>query len=348
MTTTAPAPRRFHVLRLAGASLRVDGRTLVVCVLLVLVALAAGLLALSLGDLPLALDEVLRALVSDADRSAHLIVTQWRAPRVVASLVLGAGLGVSGAVFQSVTRNPLGSPDVIGFTTGAYTGALVVILVTGGGFAATAGGALIGGIGTAVVVYLLAYRRGMQGFRLIVVGIAVSAMLASVNSYLITRANLGDAMSAAVWGAGSLNGMAWDRVGPACLTYAALLLPTSWLARRMAILELGDDAASALGVRTDPTRLGLVVVGVAWAAVATAVAGPIAFVALAAPQLARRLTGSAGVRMAPAACMGAVLLSVSDLVAQHALGDVVLPVGVVTVCLGGAYLVWLVIREARR
>lgn len=339
---------RSRVLRTRRLSIRVDARTLAVCGLLVLVGLGIGVVSLTLGDFPLTVPEVLGALAGPTDGPAHIIVVEWRLPRVLMALVVGAALGASGGVFQSLTRNPLGSPDVIGFTTGAYTGALVVMLVVGGAYAATATGALVGGIGTATVVYLLAYRRGMQGFRLVVVGIAVSAMLASVNSYLIVRADLGDAMSAAVWGAGSLNGMTWDRAGPACIATAVLVVPLVWLAPRMGMLEMGDDAATALGLRPERTRLALVIVGVALAAVAVAAAGPIVFIALAAPQLARRLTGSPGVRLLPAAAMGAVLLAASDLVAQRAFPTAQLPVGVVTVSVGGAYLVWLLVREARR
>ncbi|MFB8227994.1 iron-enterobactin ABC transporter permease [Cellulosimicrobium sp. NPDC055967] len=330
------------------ASLRLDLRTLGVCGVLLLVALAIGVVALTTGDYPLTVPQVLQALVGAADGPVHMVVVEWRLPRALMALVLGAALGASGAIFQSLTRNPLGSPDVIGFNTGAYTGALVVIMLLGGGYVGVAAGALVGGVVTAGVVYLLAYRRGVQGFRLIIVGIAVSAMLASVNQWLIIKADLETAMAAAVWGAGSLNGMTWAQAVPACVLAALLALPLLWLAPRMGLLELGDDAAAALGLRSERVRLALVIVGVALTALVTAAAGPIAFVALAAPQLARRLTGAAGVRILPAAVMGAVLLAASDLVAQRAFAPTQLPVGVVTVSVGGAYLVWLLVREARK
>ena len=146
----------------------------------------------------------------------------WRLPRVLLALMLGAALGMSGAIFQSLTRNPLGSPDIIGFNSGAYTGALVVILLIGGTYYEIAVGALVGGIATAAVVYLLAYKRGVQGFRLIIVGIAISAMLGSVNTWMILKAKLDDAMAAAVWGAGSLNGLGWTQVWPVVVVLAIL------------------------------------------------------------------------------------------------------------------------------
>ncbi|WP_454042186.1 FecCD family ABC transporter permease [Cellulosimicrobium sp. Marseille-Q8652] len=327
---------------------RLDLRTVGVCVVLLVVALGIGVVALTTGDYPLTVPQVLGALAGAEDGPVRMVVVEWRLPRALLALVLGACLGASGAIFQSLTRNPLGSPDIIGFGTGAYTGALVVMTVLGSGYASVTGGALVGGLATAAVVYALSYRRGVQGFRLVVVGIAVSAMLASVNTWLVLTADLETAMAAAVWGAGSLNGSTWAQALPATVVAVVVAVPLVQLAPRMAMLELGDDAATALGLRREPVRLALVLVGVALIALATAVAGPIAFVALAAPQLARRLTGSAGVRILPAAVMGAVLLAASDLVAQRAFAPTQLPVGVVTVSVGGLYLVWLLVREARR
>ncbi|MBD5784591.1 iron chelate uptake ABC transporter family permease subunit [Cellulosimicrobium terreum] len=342
--------RPVRVVRGRGGrfSRRLDLRTGAVCGVLLLVALAVGVVALTTGDYPLSVGQVLAALTGTADGPERMIVLEWRLPRALLALVLGAALGASGAIFQSLTRNPLGSPDVIGFNTGAYTGALVVLMVIGGGYGGVAAGALVGGIASAAIVYVLAYRKGVQGFRFVVVGIAVSAMLASVNAWLVITADLETAMAATLWGAGSLNGTSWAQAGPATVLVVVLLVATGFLAPRMRMLELGDDAATALGLRPEPARLALVVVGVALIAVVTAAAGPISFVALAAPQLARRLTGGAGVQILPAAVMGAVLLSASDLVAQRLLAPTQLPVGVVTVVLGGAYLVWLLVREARR
>ncbi|GAC78738.1 iron complex transport system permease protein [Gordonia malaquae] len=332
-----------------GWSVRVDLRMVSVCALVAAAAIIVGVVTLCVGDLPIAPDRVLAAVMGDGSRMETTVVLKWRMPRVVLALVLGALLGASGAIFQSVTRNPLGSPDVIGFNTGAYTGALVVILLIGQkGYYETAAGALIGGVATALAVYLLAYKRGVQGFRLIIVGIAVSAMLTSINAWILVKADLDRAMSASVWGAGSLNGLRWDNATPV-LIVAALCVPLLVVAAvRMPILDLGDDAAKAVGLRAEGTRLYLILVGVVLTAIATAAAGPIAFVSLAAPQIARRLTGAPGVGLAPAAVMGALLLVASDLVAQRAFAPTPLPVGVVTVSVGGIYLVWLLFKEGRR
>jgi len=342
--------RSIRVLRLFGGAVshRVDMRTVVVCLVLAGLGCVVGLLTLSSGDYPVPLPDVLSALTGQAEGRVHMVVVEWRLPRTALALLLGAALGISGAIFQSLTRNPLGSPDIIGFDAGAYTGALIVITLLGGGYVAVAGGALAGGLVTAALVYVLAYRRGVQGFRLIIVGIGVAAMLTALNTWLLLRAQLEVAMSAAMWGAGSLNGMSLERLGYAALILLVLIPLALVMSRAMSQLELGDDAARALGVNAEPNRLALLVIGVALTATVTATAGPIGFVALAAPQLARRLAGSAGVTMLPAAAMGALLLAAADYLAQRAFAPTQLPVGVVTVSLGGVYFVWLLLREARR
>ncbi|SJN12478.1 ABC-type Fe3+-siderophore transport system, permease 2 component [Leucobacter sp. 7(1)] len=339
--------RRVHRIRIRGIWLRWDVRTTLIGVALALSCILLAFLALVSGDYPLTLGEVRHALFSGVDDFTRTVVVEWRMPRIVAAIVFGAALGSSGAVFQSLTRNPLASPDILGFSAGAYTGALIVIIVLGGSYLQVAAGALIGGIGTAALVYLLAFRRGVQGFRLIIVGIAISAMLSSVNTWLTLTADLDTAMVAAVWGAGSLNGMTWQQTGIGSILVLLLLVATLVLARPLRQLELGDDAAQALGVRVEASRLILMLLSVGLIAVVTAAAGPVAFVALAAPQIARRLTRTPGVSVASAALMGAAMLIASDYLALHLL-PAMLPVGTVTVVVGGAYLIWLLIHEARR
>jgi iron complex transport system permease protein len=336
------------VVRRAGLALRWRTRTVVVCALLAVAIVAVTAWALTAGDYPLTLAEVWAALIGDPDAGfARTVVVDWRLPRAVAAVVFGAALGASGAVFQSLTRNPLASPDIIGFSTGSYTGALIVIAVIGGSYYQLAAGALVGGLATAIVVYLLAWRRGMHAFRLIVVGIAVSAMLGSFNTWLMLTAELEVAMSAAVWSAGSLNGIGWEQTLVATGVLVALFGGLIGLSRGLRQLELGDDAARATGARAEPLRLAAIVIGVALTAAVTAAAGPIIFISLAAPQIARRLARTPGITIAPAAFTGALLLAGSDAVAQHLL-PVVMPVGVVTMVVGGAYLVWLLVWEVRR
>jgi iron complex transport system permease protein len=232
--------------------------------------------------------------------------------------------------------------------SGAYTGALVVLAGMGGGYYAVAAGALTGGLVTAVLVYALSYRNGLAGYRLIVVGIGVSAVLNSVNQWVVIKLDHHTAVTAAVWQQGTLNGLTWGQVVPmsVCLVIVGAALVV--LGPQLPVLQMGDDAAGALGVSPERIRLCYLSAGVALVALACAAAGPISFVALAAPQIARRLTASPGVALVPAAVMGAVLLLASDIAAQHLFSGNELPVGAVTVSVGGMYLVYLLFTQARQ
>lgn len=337
------------VLRWRRASVRLHPRTLVVCAVLGGITLVLALWSVTLGSMQLSISEVATALTGGGDSQLNKVVLEWRLPRVVGALLFGAALGISGAVFQSLTRNPLGSPDVIGFTTGAFTGVVLTLLAGLTSYAALTAGALAGGLVTAFAVYLLAFRRGVQGFRFIIVGIAVSAFLGGLNTWFSVKVDLDVALRAAVWGAGSLSVVDWPAIQVSAVVLAAILIAAPMAQRRMRRLELGDDTAAMLGVPVEATKALLILLGVIAIALVTAVAGPIAFIALAAPQIARRLTRQGtSVDLAGAAVVGALLLLGADIIAQHVIPGVRLPTGAVTVALGGAYLVWLLARESRR
>ncbi|MBB3043373.1 FecCD family ABC transporter permease [Nocardioides soli] len=349
---SADSPRvdfghRVLVLRRRRFAVRLDRRSVIVCAVLAAAVACMAVLALMTGSYHLSAAQVVSALAGGESELIHAIVVEWRLPRVAAAVVFGAALGVSGAVFQSLLRNPLADPGIIGFSQGSYTGALIVILVVNGTYLQLVGGALLGGMATAVAVYMLAYRRGVQGFRLIIVGIGVSALLGSLNTWLMIKADLDQAMAAAAWGAGSLYGVSWSQVlvGGACVL--VFLLLAGMLSRPLRQMELGDDAAASQGIRVSPVRLGLIVVGVALTATVTAASGPIAFISLVAPQIGRRLARTAGITLAPAAFVGALVCLAADYLAQH-VAPTPLPVGIVTVVLGGGYLGYLLFTEARR
>lgn len=347
----SPAPatsRRYLVARVGDFSVRMPRRGLIAAIGITLAALAGAFAMLLIGDYPMSPTQVFGSLLGvGEDALASYFVTELRLPRAVTALAVGAALGLSGGIFQSISNNPLGSPDVIGFTTGSATGALIAIIVIGGGPATTASGALIGGFATAIVVYLLAWRQGLTGTRLVLVGIGIAAVLSGLNSLLITRASLDAAQTAAQWLAGSLN--ASTSVEAWLVTAAlAVLLPSALvLGRPLRMLTFGDDIAIGAGVAAERVRLWLVVIGVCLVSVATAAAGPIAFVALAAPQLASRLS-RAEIGLGSSALMGAFLVVASDIVAQRLFAPTQLPVGVVTGALGGIYLIWLLAMQWRR
>lgn len=347
--TTTARQRRHAVWRRGAYSIRFERRSALVYLILLVIVIAVGLFALTLGDYGISLDQVVAALGGHAsDPLAGWFVTGVRLPRIVTALLVGGALGVSGAIFQTVSGNPLGSPDIIGFTTGSASGALVAIILFGASPTGTAVGAVAGGLAVAAVVYLLAWRGGVAGFRLVLVGIGIAAALHAINALLIVKAPLDAAQSAEQWQAGSLNGANWGQL--AWLAGALIILTpvAAGLFRGLSMLPLGDDFAHGLGVRVQRIRLLVVLVGVALAALATAVTGPVAFVALAAPHLTRRLTRTPGIALVGSGLMGAVLVLVSDVIAQRLFAPTQLAVGVVTGSLGGVYLIVLLALEWRK
>lgn len=325
--------------------LRLDRRTSSVSAALVLAALAVGFAALCYGDGWDRPADVLAALSGEGP--IQVSVTQWRMPRVLAALVFGAALGLAGAVFQNLTRNPLGAPDVIGLDAGAYTAVLLVFTLTTATEVTITAAAIGGGLVAAIVLYTLSSGKGFSGLRLIVIGIAVQAILTALNSWIILRAELDLAITASVWQAGSLNGLDWVDIDAPMTVIAVLVVLLALLARPMHQAALGDDLSVASGVELGRLRILLVLVGVALSATVTAMAGPIVFIALSAPQIGRRLARAAGVPLLLAALTGAFLLTASDLLAQWILAPQALPVGVVTTGVGGLYLLWLLTKEIR-
>jgi iron complex transport system permease protein len=311
---------------------------------LTVIAGVLGLLGLGWGDYPLSPAQVFDAIWSDTS-FAHTVVMEWRAPRIVAALAFGAALGVSGMIFQTITANPLGSPDIIGFATGSYSGALLVTAFLGPGGAALTGGALAGGLATAGVVYGLTHRYGAQAFRLIIVGLGVTAMLHALNLWLLTRLHQEVALAAAIWAGGSLNLISWDDLAWGLPLLAAAGIGAVLILPLLRQLELGDELAAAHGVRPNQVRMAAIGLGVALVAVVTAAAGPVAFIALTAPQVAVRMTGGPGLPLGTSAATGAFLLLAADLLAQF-IAPQPLPLSAVTVCLGGIYLMGLLVRES--
>lgn len=314
---------------------------------LVLLLAALATVALLLGDAALTPAEVGSALVGQAEPVVRFVVVELRLPRLLTAVVVGLCLGASGAVFQSVVRNPLASPDIVGITASAGATGVVGVVLLGLSGAALSGTVLAGALVAALLVYALAWRQGVQGYRLVLVGIGVAAFATAATSYVLTRADVRDAQVAYAWLTGSLNGAAWGPFVTLAASAVVLLALLAAQTRALRALELGDDAAAGLGTRAERARLLLVLTAVALAAVAVAASGPIAFVALMAAPIARRLVGATGVTLTASALVGAAILSASDLVAQFAVPGTSYPVGVVTGLVGAPYLVWLLARTNR-
>lgn len=349
--TTIPAPRATsatRALRVGPVALPVGLRSLVVGTVLLVACLVAGVLAVLMGEIQMSMPRLLATVGGEGSSFEEYLVFDSRLPRVVSGAVVGLALGMSGAVFQTVSRNPLGSPDVIGFEAGAATGGLVALLLVGTGFAGASAGAVAGGLAAAVLVYLLAQRNGLDGLRLVLIGVGLGSLLLSFNSMLIVQADIYDAQEAGSWLVGNLAGAQWEQVARSAVMIGVVAACAIALSRPLTIAELSDDTSRGLGQRTDRVRLAAIIVGVLLSSLAVAAAGPIAFVALTAPQIARRLTGASGPNVVASGLTGVLLLVLSDLAAREAFQPRQVPVGVVTGLLGGAFLAWLLTREWRK
>ncbi|GAA2070619.1 FecCD family ABC transporter permease [Microbacterium hatanonis] len=298
-------------------------------------------LGLSLGDYPLSPVQLWRTLWGGGERVEAYVLFQVRAPRVVMGVLVGACLGTAGALLQTLLRNPLASPDLLGISGGASVGALFVLLVLGLTGPLLAGAAFVGGLLVAVLLLVAGRRLADGGFRLILAGIGVAFLCVAVTNFLMVRAQLELAQAALVWITGSLSSSAWWQVlvvlvvAVACAPFVALA--SRWLP----ITQLGAATSSGLGVNATTVRWVAVVCAVLLTAVTCAFAGPIAFVALCAPPIARSLLGHGALGIGTSALTGAALLVAADLVAQFALPGFSLPVGVVTGALGAVFLLWL-------
>jgi ABC-type enterobactin transport system permease subunit len=342
------------VVRVGPVSGRVRWRQLGVPVVAAAVVVVIGALSLGRGDFPISILEVLRTLVGLGEERQEFIVLQLRAPRIVVGALVGIAFGIAGALFQTFARNPLASPDILGITQGASVGAVAAIVLGGSsGAAGLLGGlgvplaAMLGALVFGTLLFVLAWRRGVDGYRLVLVGIALWAVAAALTDWLLTRAEIFDAASAYVWITGSLNARTWDQAVPLALALAVLVPVALAASRALGVLQFGDDTARGLGVRLSLAQATVVLVAVALTASAVAAAGPISYVALVVPQIAVRLTGGSRPPLLASALLGAALVVGADLLTRTVLPEA-LPVGILTAAVGAPYLIWLLVRGRRR
>lgn len=329
-------------------------RVVLVCVIAAALIVFLGALSIGLGDYPISVPRVLEVIFQgEGSRVERLVVLEWRMPRVATAIAVGCALGLSGALTQTVTRNALASPDILGITTGASAMAVtVIVLGSGGGFAGWLAGigiplaALLGAILSATVIWALAWRRQADSYRLVLVGIIITALLSSYINFLMVRAELRDASQAQFWLTGSLARSEWSTTIPIAVLVIVCAPLLAWIAYQALATTLGPDLARALGQRVNAVQVAMLALAVALAAVAVSAAGPIGFIAFVAPQVALRLCGVPSPPLAASALTGAVLLLGADIVTQAVL-PVELPVGIVTSTLGGIFLIYLLVQRTR-
>jgi iron complex transport system permease protein len=319
---------------------------MIVTAALLIVLLVVFVLGMTVGDFPLSIGDLFRTLTARGTAANNFVVYDLRLPRVITGILVGLCFGLSGAIFQSMIRNPLATPDIIGVSAGASAAAVFAILILGLSGVAVSAFAFGGALLIAALIYLLAYRNGLSGYRFVLIGIGLAAVMIAVINYLMTRARIQEAQAVLVWLTGSLN----DASTAGMLTLGALsllIIPLSLIAGHwLGGLQLGDDTAAAIGLSVQRSRLLLILLAVALAAVATAAAGPVGFVAFVSGPIARRLTGGTGTALVPAGLVGAVVVAAADLAAQHLL-PIPLPVGILTAVIGAPYLIVLLIRTNR-
>ncbi|TFD33911.1 FecCD family ABC transporter permease [Cryobacterium cryoconiti] len=346
LLTGTPAAPGNPLADIRGRSRRRENRLVLLLLAAVLVVAAVSL---AVGAYSLSAPDLLRTLMGQGTGSENFIVLKLRLPRLVLAVLAGVAFAVSGALFQSLLRNPLASPDIIGVTGGASAAAVFAMLVLGVGSVATSLAAFAGALATAAAIYLLAWRGGVAGSRFVLIGVGVAFMVDGVLGYLLTRADIRDAQDALAWLVGSVSGARWPEIA-VLAGFLAVLLPTvGLLAGGLRALQLGDEAATSLGVSVERSRLALLVTAVALTAIATAAVGPLAFVAFVSAPIARRLVGGGGLTLLPAALVGILITTVSDFAAQHLLpGSLELPAGIITGAVGAPYLLWLLASTNRQ
>ena len=330
------------VVRLAGGrvSLRLGRRAVLACVALALALPVLAFVALCIGTFVITPAEALRALLDSAPREIRLLVVEWRLPRVAGALLAGAALGMAGALFQTLLRNPLGSPDVLGFDAGAFTGALMAILAGAAPLMVALSG-FGGGLLAGLAVLLCSGRAHGAASRIIVIGIAVGTLFTAVNDWIILTARLDTALAAASWRMGSLAGMDWAKLSQAGVLLLVLTPVALACARPLHALAFGEERAASLGLEAGRARLSIAVLGLALTATATFLTGPIGFVALIAPRIARLLAGGGGPSLVASALSGALFLLASDVAVRLLLAPRAIPAGAMTAAVGGLYFVVL-------
>ncbi|GAB19184.1 putative iron-siderophore ABC transporter permease protein [Gordonia effusa NBRC 100432] len=360
-TRTPQLPPSIHatrqIRRIGGTSWVVRPRAVVTGLALLLACVVLFIVGIKINEYPLSFLDVGRILLGGGRRAENFVVFDAALPRELVALLVGFGLALSGALTQTLTRNPLATPDILGITAGAGAAAVLAIAfsTSWGAWLADVGtpiAALIGGLATAAAMYVLAWpgrsqNGGLDPFRIVLVGVGITWLLQALTSYLLTRASVTDVAEAQHWLVGSVSQAVWADVWPALIAVVIGIGVVSSLSSTIGVYSLGTDVARGLGVATNRTTAIILLTAVVVAALSVSAAGPIAFVALLAPQVTMRLAGTATPGPIISGLTGSVLVLAADLLCRTVLPSG-LPVGIVTAALGGPFLVYLMIRMSRR
>ena len=323
-------------------------RQILVVAGMALLVLVAGTGALLIGAAGLTPGQAIAGALGLGDKGDVFIIQKLRLPRIEAAVVVGAAFGLAGALFQSTLRNPLASPDILGISSGASLGAVTGLLALGMSGVALSGLAFAGAGLVALAIWLLAWRKGLHSIRFVLVGVGFAYLCSSLVAWAMARAEENEAAGVLIWTVGSVSDIRGEQLALVATGTLVLAVAVALVARTQGPLSLGDDNARALGVHVDAARVGTLLLAVVLVALATSAAGPIAFVALVAPAIARRLVNDGGAALVASTATGAALTLVADVVGQHGLLGVAAPVGIVTGLVGAPYLLWLLATNEKR
>lgn len=331
--------------RIGSCRLLIYPRSIAVCLALSAFILLFSVLLLHIGVYRISTAEIVK-VISHPDQSAtSKAIWNMRLPVIFTAIATGACLGIAGQLFQSLSQNALGSPELLGMSSGAALGAAVGVIIYNTSAWGTALSAVIGCLAATIIGYLLGGGGARQVERLLLVGIGLSAFWGSITSVLMTKADAHIGLRAQVWLVGTLNARTWQQALVAYVALLALSPCALFYSRFLTDLELGIDMAQQHGVSMHRLTLVVAILGVGFTAAAVAATGPIAFVALAAPHFARSLAGNRIVPIATSAFAGASLVVFSQWVIQSLPKGMQAPVGLVTSVLGGVYLIIVILRR---
>jgi iron complex transport system permease protein len=325
-------------------SFLIHKRTVLVIAALLIVCTTAFVVSTGLGEMYIQPLDVIRSVLGIGAEDQTMIIQKLRLPRILLALLIGASLASSGAILQGMIRNPMASPDILGVTGGAAVAAVVFLTY----FAKTMSirllpvSAMLGAAVVAVVLYALAWKKGVTPFRLILVGVGVSTLMSAMTTMMIIFSPKNDAGQAYLWLTGSVYGTNWENVFT-LLPWTIILIPLAFLlARHVNIQQLGDDVAASAGSHVERNRLVLLLLSVALAGSAVSVGGGIGFVGLLAPHMARKLVGTSFGSILPvSALLGAIIVVVADLVGRTFFLPLDIPVGVFTSAVGAPFFIYL-------
>ncbi|NVD36526.1 iron ABC transporter permease [Marinobacter lutaoensis] len=352
VSTTSPPPARSNTritghwwLRAGRWSLLINRRAVALNLVLLLVLAAVSLASLALGSLSIPLPEVIRALRGEGSPVTALVVTELRLPRLLAGWVTGAAFALAGVVMQTLARNRLATPGIIGIDNAATAFAVASVVGTGVSLAPPAM-ALTGAACATALAFGLAGATGTRGYRFIISGVAIGAVSGAITQVMLSAVPLDAANAAYPWTVGSLNARSPDALRLLAVGLGIGYLLALGLRRPMAILQLPEPVSTALGTRTGQVRLAGLALSVLLTGLAVAVAGPVGLVALIAPELARLASHPGRLPLTASALLGALLMTVSDLAGRLLLSPLEIPVGIITALAGSPYLLWLLLRQS--